>query len=111
MRKQPRKLGHRDKNQYKIHNAMNNIIVGKGELVYIEEQQGWSNLDGTIIKDKEKAIQIATYLDYLYKINYQRKMTLKNNPTDLTKNPSNRINRKRRITHQHDRLNTVHSKR
>lgn len=73
LRKEPKILGFRNKERYKIHDRMENIIVGKGELVWIETKQGWITPTGEIIQDKEKATQYAEYLNQRYIKAYQHK--------------------------------------
>lgn len=73
LRKEPRIFGFRNKEKYKEHDRMNNIIVGKGELVWLETKQGWITPTGEIIQDKEQAIQYATYLNQKYIKAYQTK--------------------------------------
>lgn len=54
-----------------VHNAKN-IVVGQGELVYVEEQKGWIDHFGNIIRNKVDAIKIATQINKLYNYNLKR---------------------------------------
>ena len=58
---------HRLPHKYKEFEGMQNVIYGKGELVYVGN--GWRSITGRIITDKEEAIQEAKYLDRLYTLN------------------------------------------
>lgn len=61
---------HRLKHKYKEFEGDKNVIVGKGELVWVGN--GWINLDGHIIKDKNQALLIAHKINQLYQYNLQR---------------------------------------
>lgn len=78
LRKEPKILGFRNKERYKIHDRMENIIVGKGELVWLQTKQGWITPTGEIIQEKEQAIEYATYLNQKYIKAYQHKIQTKN---------------------------------
>lgn len=54
---------HRLKHKYKEHDRLDNIIVGQGELCFVEQYNGWITLDGHIITDRDVAIEYATRLD------------------------------------------------
>lgn len=68
---------HRLPHKYKEFEGMQNVIYGKGELVYVGN--GWRSITGRIITDKEEAIQEAKYLDRLYTLNSIR-IAAKRNP-------------------------------
>lgn len=67
---------HRLPHKYKEFEGMQNVIYGKGELVYVGN--GWRSITGRIITDKEEAIQEAKYLDRLYTLNSIRIATKRN---------------------------------
>lgn len=64
--------------KYKEFAGQNNIIVGKGELVYSENKQGWVDFNGRVIRNKEEAIKLATLIDKLYTKNSIRIATKRN---------------------------------
>ena len=55
---------HRLKHKYKEFDGDKNIIVGKGELVWVGN--GWISLDNVIITDRNQAILLATKINELY---------------------------------------------
>lgn len=61
---------HRLKHKYKEFEGDKNIIVGKGELIWVGN--GWRNIDGAIITDRNQAIELATKIDSLYRWNDMR---------------------------------------
>lgn len=54
-----------------VHNDKN-IVIGQGELVYVESKKGWIDLFGNIIKNKADAISIASKMNKLYNFNLKR---------------------------------------
>lgn len=67
---------HRLPHKYKEFEGMQNVIYGKGELVYVGN--GWRSITGRIITDKDEALQEAKYLNRLYTLNSIRIATKRN---------------------------------
>lgn len=67
-------IGFRNPESYKKFHNMQNIVVGKGELPFIEAKNGWRSPTGEIIYNKSEATLIAQKLDKLYQRLYQSKM-------------------------------------
>lgn len=58
---------HRLLHKYKEFEGQDNVIIGKGELVWSENKQGWVAPSGIVIYDRQLAIEIATQLNQLYR--------------------------------------------
>lgn len=69
---------HRLPHKYKEFEGMKNVIVGKGELPWSEYKQGWIAPSGIVIRDRQEAVRIATYLNELYTKNSIRVATKRN---------------------------------
>lgn len=69
---------HRLPHKYKEFEGQNNVIVGKGELCWSDTKQGWIAPMGVVIRDRNEAIRIATYLNQLYTKNSIRIATKRN---------------------------------
>lgn len=66
------------KSKYKEFDGQKNIIVGKGELVWSDEKNGWVTHSGRVIRNKKEAIKVATYINELYTKNSIRIATKRN---------------------------------
>ena len=67
---------HRLPHKYKEFEGMENIVFGKGELVFVGN--GWRSISGRIITDRDEALKEAKELDRLYRINTTRLATQRN---------------------------------
>mgnify|MGYP000016323229 CR=1 FL=1 len=70
-------MWHRKLEKYKEFEGMKNIIVGHGELAYIQApdgKPGWITLCGNIIHDREEAEKYAKKVDDLFQFNKLKKM-------------------------------------
>ena len=70
-------MWHRKPEKYKEFEGMKNIIVGQGELTYIETPDGnpgWVTLCGNIIHDRADAEKYAKKVDDLFQHNKLKKM-------------------------------------
>ncbi|WP_432481724.1 hypothetical protein [Moraxella sp. ZY200743] len=70
---------HRKTHKYKEYEGMENIVVGQGELVRVFTSQGvgWRTPSGTIIYNKQDAINYATRLDEFIRYHQIRVATQK----------------------------------
>lgn len=64
--------------KYKEFEGQDNIIVGKGEVVWSSKERGWIAPNGVVIRNRDEAIRIATYLNQLYMKNHIRLSTKRN---------------------------------
>lgn len=63
---------HRKLHKYKEFEGQENVIVGKGECIWVKEKNAWRCPSGQFYTDKLAALEEASYINELYQANYLR---------------------------------------